>query len=101
VTHTVTGNCNRCRYTDCVATCPVECFHADDERVYIDAQVCIDCGACVPACPVHAIYDSFDLPADQKHWIEINHDRVRALPIVTTKQTPLATAQERKRELGY
>ncbi|MFZ0650053.1 MAG: 4Fe-4S binding protein, partial [Pseudolabrys sp.] len=52
--HVVTDNCHLCRFTDCVAVCPVECFHSDEERTYIDPDVCIDCGACIPACPVHA-----------------------------------------------
>ena len=60
MSHIVTDNCHLCRFIDCVAVCPVECFHADDERTYIDPDVCIDCGACIPACPVRAIYDIID-----------------------------------------
>ncbi len=47
--HVVTENCQLCRFTECVAVCPVECFHADAERLYIDPAVCIACGACIPA----------------------------------------------------
>jgi NAD-dependent dihydropyrimidine dehydrogenase PreA subunit len=65
MTHVVTDNCHLCRFTDCVTVCPVECFHADEERTYIDPEVCIDCGACIPACPVHAIYDALDMPDDR------------------------------------
>src|SRR6516225_10713172 len=76
--HVVTDNCLLCRFTECVAVCPVECFHADKERIYIDPEVCIDCGACIPACPVRAIYEVIDMPDDQRHWIEINAERILA-----------------------
>ncbi|MCA9705965.1 MAG: 4Fe-4S binding protein [Myxococcales bacterium] len=51
MTFVVTSNCQRCRFTDCVSVCPVECFHGDDTMLYIDPDECIDCGACVPARP--------------------------------------------------
>jgi ferredoxin len=99
--HVVTDNCRLCRFTDCVTVCPVECFHADEERTYIDPEVCIDCGACIPACPVHAIYDTLDMPDDQQHWTGINAERCRVLPVIGDKQEPLPSAQERKAALGY
>ena len=78
----------------------MECFHADDERLYIDPDVCIDCSACIPACPVHAIYEVVDMPEEYARWIEINAERARTLPVVREKQTPLPTADARRRELG-
>ena len=99
--HVVTDNCHLCRFTDCVAVCPVECFHSDEERTYIDPDVCIDCGACIPACPVHAIYETIDMPDDQRRWVAINADRSHALPVVYAKQDPLPTAAARRAELGY
>ncbi|OYW27661.1 MAG: ferredoxin, partial [Methyloversatilis sp. 12-65-5] len=51
MTHVVTESCRGCRFTDCVTSCPVACFHVNEVRVYINPQVCIDCGACIPACP--------------------------------------------------
>ena len=101
MTHVVTDNCHLCRFTDCVAVCPVECFHADEERTYIDPDVCIDCGACIPACPVHAIYETIDMPDDQRRWVAINAERSHALPVVYAKQDPLPTAAARRAELGY
>ena len=98
--HIVTDNCQLCRYTDCVSRCPVECFHSDDERLYIDPDVCVDCGACIPACPVQAIYDVVDMPDDKEPWIAINRERAKALPVVTEKQTPLPTADEHRVKLG-
>ena len=99
--HVVTDNCHLCRFTDCVAVCPVECFHADEERTYIDPDVCIDCGACIPACPVHAIYETIDMPEDQRGWVAINAERSHVLPLVYAKQDPLPTAAARRAELGY
>src|SRR6516165_2903943 len=96
--HVVTDNCHLCRFTECVAVCPVECFHADKERIYIDPEVCIDCGACIPACPVRAIYEVIDMPDDQRRWIEVNAERARALPVVYAKQEPLPTAAARRAE---
>ena len=99
--HVVTENCSSCRYTDCVEVCPVECFHADEERTYIDPDVCIDCGACIDACPVRAIFDTFDIPDDQQHWIDLNAQRCKSLPLLSMRQPPLVTADERRSALGY
>ena len=101
MTHVVTGNCDLCRFTDCVASCPVACFHGDEHRMYIDPAVCIDCGACIPACPVHAIYDTLDMPDDQRHWIEINASRALNYPVIDETQVPLPTAEQKKAELGF
>lgn len=99
--HVVTENCERCRYTECVEVCPVDCFHADDERLYIDPDVCIDCGACIPACPVRAIADSFDLVPGQLHWVERNAEGSARLPLILGRQPALATAEARRAELGF
>lgn len=101
MTHVVTDACERCRYTECVAVCPVDCFHADAERLYIDPDVCIDCGACIPACPVEAIADEMDLPAADKRWVQINRERSLALPVFATAEAPLPTAEQRRSELGF
>jgi ferredoxin len=101
MTYVVTDNCQRCRFTDCVTVCPVDCFHGDDKMLYIDPDECIDCGACVPECPVQAIYDEPDLPEDQQKWIQINADLAPGLPVINEKEDELPTAQERKKELGF
>lgn len=101
MTHVVTENCRHCRYTDCVATCPVACFHVNDVRVYIDPDVCIDCGACIPACPVHAIVEEFDLAQDQLHWIEINAREAKRYPTLRSKLPALDSADDRRRTLGF
>ncbi len=79
----------------------MECFHADDEQLYIDPNVCVDCGACITVCPVQAIYDAVDMPSDKEHWLAVNADRARALPLIATKQDPLPTAEARRAELGF
>jgi len=94
--YVVTENCTGCRFTDCVTVCPVSCFHGDDDRVYIDAGACIDCGACVPLCPVNAIAEDVDLTDDQLVWAGINAERAPALPVVAKKQEPLRGAEDRR-----
>lgn len=101
MTTIVTDNCQRCRFTDCVTVCPVACFHGDDEMVYIDQDVCIDCSACVSECPVEAIYEGDDIPEDKRHWIVINAERAPTLPVIEENQDPYPGAEERKAELGY
>ena len=101
MTFVVTSNCNGCRFTDCAAVCPVECFHGDDKMLYIDPDECIDCGACVPECPVEAIYDETELPDDQQVWKQTNADKAKGLPVVNEKGTPSPGAEDRKKELGF
>jgi len=101
MTTLVTDNCELCRFTDCVTVCPMVCFHGDDRMLYIDPGVCIDCGACIPVCPVKAIYEEKNLPADKRPWIAINAERSAALPLVTDKADPLPGALERKASLGF
>jgi len=101
MTFVVTDNCKGCRFTDCVAVCPVDCFHGDDDMLYIDPNECIDCGACVPECPVEAIYDETQIPDDKKSWIAINAERGAALPVVNEQGSPLPGAEERKEKLGF
>ncbi len=100
MTTIVTDNCRRCRFTDCVAVCPVACFHGDDEMLYIDPEVCIDCSACIPTCPVEAIYED-PIPEDQQRWIEINEERAPGLPVIQDKEDAYPGAEERQKELGF
>ena len=73
MTYVVTENCIKCKYQDCVEVCPVDCFYVGENMLVIHPDECIDCGACVPACPVAAIYDSPEsTPASQKALIEAN-----------------------------
>ncbi|MCB9569166.1 MAG: 4Fe-4S binding protein [Myxococcales bacterium] len=97
----VTDNCLRCRFTNCVDVCPVDCFHGDQDMLYIDPEECIDCGACVQECPVEAIYDESQLPDDLVRWVEVNASKARTTPTVTETQDPLPTAAARKKALGF
>ena len=72
MTYVVGEACVNCKFTDCVETCPVDCFYEGPNMLVIDPDGCIDCGACEPACPAEAIFDEDDLPLDQKEYIEIN-----------------------------
>jgi len=65
--------------TACVDACPVDCIHprneddfATETQLCIDPVECIDCGACVPVCPVSAIFALDDLPEKWKQYTEIN-----------------------------
>ena len=62
MSHIVTASCNDCKYTDCCVVCPVECFYQDEMMLYIDPDDCIDCEACVPECPVEAIFAEANVP---------------------------------------
>jgi ferredoxin len=101
MTVVVTGNCSLCRFTECVDVCPAACFHIDEKMVYVDPVECIDCLACIVVCPVKAIYKQSDLPESQRNWVEVNQARSRELPVITLKQEPLPTAQQRRAELGF
>ncbi len=77
--HVVTDPCINCKHSDCVVVCPCECFYADDRQLYIDPVDCIDCGACIPECPVEAIFQEGDVPAKWHGAVRLNADRVTAL----------------------
>lgn len=64
--------CVKCKHTDCVAVCPVDCFYEGKNMLVIHPDECIDCGACEPECPVGAIYEQSELPAAQRPYITIN-----------------------------
>ena len=97
MTVVVTDKCDGCRFTDCVTVCPVACFHTDGNMVYVNPAECIDCGACIPICPVHAIYEARDLPTEFAHWKALNAERAPGLPIIADKLDPLPTALSRQR----
>ena len=88
----------------CVSVCPVDCIHFEegtDRKLFIDPNECIDCGACVPECPVEAIFDESQLPDDKKPWIATNAEKSLALPVINAKGDPLPGAEERKEKLGF
>ena len=96
MTHVVTESCIRCRYTDCVDVCPVDCFRAGPNFLIIDPDECIDCAVCVAECPANAIFAEEDVPADQQQFIKINADLTRSWPSITKTVAPLADADDWK-----
>ena len=94
MTFVVTEQCIRCKYTDCVNVCPVECFHEGPNFLVIDPEVCIDCALCVPECPVDAIYEEDDLPEDQLRFIKINADLATKWPVISESGEPLPDAEK-------
>ncbi|HSD43875.1 MAG TPA: ferredoxin FdxA [Burkholderiales bacterium] len=96
MTHIVTESCIKCKYTDCVDVCPVDCFHEGPNMLVIDPDECIDCAVCIPECPVNAIYAEEDVPEDQKEWLALNAELTKLWPVITDKKDALATAEEFK-----
>ena len=90
MTHVVTSACVKCKYQDCVAVCPVDCFREAGEYLVIDPDDCIDCMACVPECPVDAIYADIDVPDTEIEWIEKNELEAPSLPIAEGDSPVLA-----------
>lgn len=72
MTYVVTEACIKCKYMDCVEVCPVDCFYEGENMLVIHPDECIDCGACVPACPVEAIFAMDEVPDQWKSYIEKN-----------------------------
>lgn len=79
--------CHDCRYTDCVTVCPTDCFYGDEHMLYIDADECIDCEACVPECPAEAIFHDSRVPAPWQNYVALNVERVAALKSITARIT--------------
>jgi ferredoxin len=88
MTYIVTEACVDCKYTDCAAVCPVEAFHELPDRLYINPETCIDCDACVPECPVEAIFSEAALPAEHQAWLELNAE-AEQYPIISLKKDAL------------
>ena len=90
MTHVVAEPCSGCKYTDCVAVCPVDCFYEDEKMLYIHPDECIDCEACVPECPVEAIFHEDNLPEEGANYLELNAEKCEECPNITEQKTPLA-----------
>ena len=91
MTFVVCEPCRDCKYTDCVVVCPCDCFYQDNEQLYIDPDNCIDCEACVPECPVEAIFHDSRVPSAWVEFIQLNAERVTALKDsgnITERQLP-------------
>jgi ferredoxin len=96
MTHVVTESCIRCKYTDCVDVCPVDCFREGPNMLVIDPDECIDCAVCIPECPVNAIYAEEDVPPDQRQFTALNAELSKAWPAITDTKGSLPDADEWK-----
>lgn len=92
--YVVTDNCIKCKYTDCVEVCPVDCFHEGPNFLVIDPEECIDCTLCVPECPINAIYAEDDLPEDMIKFIDLNTELAAQWPVITEKKDAPEDAAE-------
>jgi len=96
MTHVVTEACIRCKYTDCVDVCPVDCFREGPNFLVIDPDECIDCAVCIPECPVNAILPEEDVPGDQQQFIALNAELSPNWPSITKRKDPLPDADQWK-----
>ena len=89
MTYVVTESCIKCKYTDCVDVCPVDCFREGPNMLVIDPDECIDCTLCVAECPVEAIFAEDDVPDDQKEFTALNAELAKVWkPIIEKKDAP-------------
>ena len=93
MTYIVTENCIKCKYTDCVEVCPVDCFYEGENMLVINPEECIDCGVCEPECPADAIKAESE---DLVKWLELNKEYSVKWPNITRKKDPLADADDWK-----
>ena len=102
MTHVVSESCIRCKYTDCVDVCPVDCFVEGPNFLAIDPDGCIDCAVCIPECPVNAIYAQEDLPVDQLHMTALNAElyQLPGWKTITKRKPPLPDADDWKERTG-
>ena len=91
MTHLVTENCIKCKHTDCVDVCPVDCFYEGPNFLAINPDECIDCAVCIPECPVNAIQAEDDV-TDREVWMEINTKFSALWPRITKKKPALPDA---------
>ena len=96
MTYVVLESCVKCKYTDCVEVCPVDCFHEGPNMLVIDPEECIDCSLCVPECPVDAIVAEDDMSPEQQNMLELNRELSAEWPVIVEKKPPPPDADEWK-----
>ena len=93
MTFVVTENCIRCKYTDCVDVCPVDCFYEGENFLVINPDECIDCADCEPVCPAKAIVADSDLDPGQAEFLKLNRELSAIWPNISERKAPLADAE--------
>jgi ferredoxin len=96
MTYLVTENCIKCKHTDCVDVCPVDCFYEGPNFLVINPDECIDCAVCVPECPVDAIVADNDTNINVIMWTDLNKRLSEKWPNITKKKPALPDAAEWK-----
>ncbi len=97
MTFVVTESCIKCKLTDCVEVCPVDCFHEGPNMLVIDPEECIDCTLCEPECPVEAIFSDDELPEEHKQYLKLNAELSESWPVITEmKDAPADEAEWRE-----
>lgn len=86
MTFVVTESCVKCKYTDCVEVCPVDCFHEGEHMLVINPEECIDCNLCVPECPVEAIFPDEELPDAEHFFLDFNASMAQVWPVLDRKK---------------
>ena len=94
MTYVVTESCIKCKYTDCVDVCPVDCFREGPNMLVIDPDECIDCTLCVAECPVEAIFAEDDVPPNQRDFTPLNAELAKLWPAITEKKDAPDDADE-------
>ena len=94
MTFVVTENCIKCKFTDCVDVCPVDCFHEGPNFLVIDPDECIDCTLCEPECPANAIFSEDEVPDNQQEFIALNATLSKEWPSITEVKAALSEADE-------
>lgn len=91
----VTSACIKCRHTDCVEVCPVDCFHLGENMLVINPDECIDCALCYAECPVEAIQDEYDVEGSEEHeFIELNATHSQSWPSIVEMRDSLPDAHD-------
>ncbi|HAN56786.1 MAG TPA: ferredoxin [Betaproteobacteria bacterium] len=94
MTYIVAEPCIRCKFTDCVEVCPVDCFHEGPNFLVINSAVCIDCSLCVDECPAGAIFAAEDLPPEYEKYVALNEELSQLWPVISARVDALADADE-------
>ncbi len=102
MTYLVDDKCIKCKYTDCVNVCPVDCFYEGENFLAINPDECIDCGVCEPECPAGAIRADTDFEETElAYWMKVNTDMSAKWPNITASKDPLPDADNFNPEKGY